>query len=391
MLTLLINLLIKNKDNIKDAKVREQYGILCGGYGIFLNLLLFTGKFIAGSLSASIAMTADAFNNLSDAGSSLISLLGFKLAGQKPDPEHPFGHGRMEYISGLIVSAVIMIMGYELIKDSIDKIIHPEEITFSIVSVIILAASIGIKFYMAFYCKRIGKKIESATLLATSTDSLSDTISTFVVLASAFAAHLWGIRLDGWCGLAVGILIIIAGIKAAKETVSPLLGEPPAEDFVKEIETIVLSHEPICGIHDLVVHNYGPGRVMITLHAEVPASGNISELHDVIDTAEVELRNKLGCHATIHMDPITVGDPETDALKNRISGIIANNPGLISFHDFRVVKGPTHTNLIFDVVASYSYAASDEDIKQLVSAEVQKLSPTYFAVITVDRDYSGKK
>lgn len=390
MLSLLINIFIKDKDNVKDAAVREKYGVLCGAYGIFLNLLLFAGKFIAGTLSASIAMTADAFNNLSDAGSSLISMLGFKLAGQKPDPEHPFGHGRIEYIAGLAVAAIIVVMGYELVKDSIGKILHPEDISFSIVAVIILAASILVKFYMAFYTKRIGNKIDSATLLATSTDSLSDTISTFVVLASTFVAHFFNIRLDGWCGAAVGLLIIVAGVKAAIETISPLLGEPPEEAFVNEIESIVLSHEPIVGIHDLVVHDYGPGRVMITLHAEVPNTGNINDLHDVIDNAEFELREKLGCHATIHMDPVSVGDPFVDELKAKVRSIIESEEGLLDFHDFRMVCGPSHTNLIFDVVASYSNPATDDEIKAMLSDRICEINPSYFAVISVDRDYTGK-
>lgn len=390
MLSLLINIFIKNKDDIHNPDVREKYGILCGSYGIFLNLLLFAGKFIAGTLSASIAMTADAFNNLSDAGSSLISLLGFKLAGQKPDPEHPFGHGRMEYVAGLAVAAVIIIMGYELIKDSVNKILHPEDITFSVVSVIILVAAILVKFYMAFYSSRIGKKIESATLRATSADSLSDTISTFVVLASTFTAHFFNIRLDGWCGAIVGILIVFTGVKSAKETVSPLLGEPPEEDFVKEIERIVLTHEPIVGIHDLVVHNYGPGRVMITLHAEVPNTGNINDLHDVVDNAEIELQEKLRCHATIHMDPVSVGDPFVDELKDKVSRIVADIDGLTSFHDFRIVHGPTHTNLIFDVVASYSCPLSDDEIGRLINDRVSSINSTYHTVITVDRDYTGK-
>ena len=390
MLSLLIRIFIKDRDNVRDTSVREQYGVLCGGYGIFLNIILFVGKFIAGTLSASIAMTADAFNNLSDAGSSLISLLGFKLAGQKPDPEHPFGHGRVEYLAGLGVSALIVIMGYELVKDSFDKIRNPEEVTFSWVSVGILAASILVKFYMAFYSRRIGQRIDSATLLATSTDSMSYTISTFVVLISTFAAWIWGIHLDGWCGLAVGILIVVAGIRAAKETISPLLGEPPTKEFVNEIETIVLSNEPIQGIHDLLVHNYGPGRVMITLHAEVPSDGDINELHDVIDNAEMELQERLGCHATIHMDPVTVGDPVIDRIRAQVKDIVIAKEGLLSIHDFRMVQGPTHTNLIFDVVASYSDRRTDEEIRAAIDSAVTALDGAYHTVITVDRDYTGR-
>lgn len=391
MLTLLIKMFIKDKDNVTDGKVREQYGVLCGGYGIFLNILLFAGKYIAGLLSGSIAMTADAFNNLSDAGSSLISLLGFKLAGKKPDPDHPFGHGRIEYLAGLTVSALIVIMGYELVKDSINKIIHPEDVSFSIVAVIILVASIAVKFYMAFYSKRIGTKIDSATILAVSTDSLSDTISTFVVLASALVSYFFNIRLDGWCGALVGIVIIIAGVKAAHETISPLLGEPPTPEFVKQIEEIVMSHSPIVGIHDLVVHDYGPGRVMITLHAEVPASGDICELHDVIDNTEVDLMMNLGCHATIHMDPVELDDERVLDLKEEIRGIISEIDGLINFHDFRVVFGTTHTNLIFDVVASFDLSLSDDEIREMLTHKIQELDKQYIPVITVDRDYTGNK
>lgn len=391
MLTLLINLFIKDNKNTMNAKVREKYGVLCGAYGIFLNLLLFAGKYLAGVLTSSIAMTADAFNNLSDAGSSVISVLGFKLAGQKPDPEHPFGHGRIEYLSGLGVSALIVIMGYELIKDSLEKILNPKDITFSITAVIILAASILVKFYMAFYSRRIGKRIESSVLMATSTDSLSDTISTFVVLASTLVAYFFNIRLDGWCGMLVGIVIVLAGVKAAKETISPLLGEPPAPEFVEKIESIVLSHESIIGIHDLVVHNYGPGRVMISLHAEVPSTGDINILHDVIDNAEQELMVFLGCHATIHMDPVAVGDPETDLTKAKISEIIHSIDGLINFHDFRMVKGPTHTNLIFDVVASFAFKMTDDEIISLIRERAKAVNPRFNCVITVDRDYTNRK
>ncbi len=390
MLTLLIKLFIKNSEDIKNKKVREKYGVLCGAYGIFLNILLFSGKYIAGLLTASIAMTADAFNNLSDAGSSLISVLGFKLAGQKPDPKHPFGHGRIEYLSGLAVSAIIIIMGYELIMDSFDKIMHPEELSFSWLAVVILLASIAVKFYMSFYCKRIGIKINSGTLLATSTDSLSDTISTAVVLVSTLVHYFFDIHLDGICGLGVGILIIIAGIKAAKEVIDPLLGAPQDPEFVKSIEEIVLKHEEIVGIHDLIVHDYGPGRVMITLHAEVPSTGNINDLHDVIDNAEFELMKELGCHATIHLDPVAIGDPVTDELKAMVKEILKEIDERISFHDFRIVAGPTHTNLIFDIVVPYSVKRSDDELVDMVKEKVIENKEYCFCVINVDRDYTGR-
>ena len=390
MLTLLINLFIKDKDNISDVKVRENYGVLCSGYGIFLNICLFAGKYLAGVLSASISMMADAFNNLSDAGSSIISLIGFKLASKKPDPGHPFGHGRIEYLAGLGVSALIVIMGYQLCLNSFSKIRHPEETVFSTVSIIILSVSILVKFYMAFYSKKIGKKIDSQTLQATATDSMSDTISTFVVLIGSLTTHFTGIKLDGYLGMFVGILILIAGIKSAIEVISPLLGEAPSEEFIKSVEKIVMSYDEIVGIHDLIVHDYGPGRLMITLHAEVPADGNVLDLHDVIDRAEYELGQKLNCHATIHMDPVSVGDEYVDSLKEKVKEILSNMEGIVNFHDFRVVKGNTHTNLVFDVVASYSLKRSDDEIKLDIFNKIQEYDPKLFSVITVDRDFTGK-
>lgn len=388
MLSLLIKIFIKDKENVGSPEVRKKYGMLCGGYGIFLNIILFVGKYIAGLLSSSIAMMADAFNNLSDAGSSLISLVGFKLAGQKPDTEHPFGHGRMEYISGLAVSALIILMGYELVTDSFGKILHPEAVSFSPVALVILLASILVKLYMSYYSRAIGKKIDSSTLLATSTDSLSDTIATTAVLLTTIIGHFTGLKLDGYCGLVVGGLIVWAGISAAKDTISPLLGQPPTAEFVEEIEKIVMSHEEILGIHDLIVHDYGPGRVMISLHAEVSSKSNINDIHDVIDVAEVELKVKLGAHAVIHMDPVEVGNEKVDELKAFVAGAISEYDESMTFHDFRVVLGNTHTNLIFDVVASFDKKESDDQIAEELATLINKKNPSLFSVISVDRDYT---
>lgn len=391
MLSLLIKLFIKNHDDVTNPKVREKYGVLCGMYGIVLNLLLFAGKLVAGILSGSIAMTADAFNNLSDAGSSLISAIGFKLAGRRPDAEHPFGHGRIEYLAGLAVSGMIMMMGYELITTSVGKIRNPEEVSFSIIAIIILIVSILVKVYMSLYSRSIGKRIDSQAILAVATDSLSDTISTFVVLISALVAHFTNIKLDGYVGLLVGVLIFIAGIRSAREVILPLLGTAPTPEFIKSVEEIVLSHDIIIGIHDLVVHDYGPGRLMITLHAEVPADRSIVDIHDEIDITEVELALKLNCHATIHMDPVVVGNPFVDELKQKVKTILDSMEGIINFHDFRVVVGPTHTNIIFDVVASFDDKRSDEEIKKAISDKIQEVNSTYFCVLTVDRDYTGHK
>ena len=275
MISFLSRLLIQNREQVNDPEVRRRYGILCGAVGICLNILLFAGKFIAGTLAASIAITADAINNLSDAGSSLITLIGFKLAGHAPDPDHPFGHGRIEYISGLVVSFLIILMGVELLKSSVDKILHPAPVEGGVLVVVILAVSIAVKIYMYLYNRSIGRRIDSAAMKATAADSLSDTAATAVVLAATLIGQCTGVMIDGWCGILVAAFILYSGINAAKDTISPLLGQPPEEAFVKQIEQIVMSHEEVQGMHDLIVHDYGPGRVMISLHAEVPAPGDI--------------------------------------------------------------------------------------------------------------------
>lgn len=385
MVTLLVKFFIRDKDDTKNPAVRQAYGILCGAMGIFLNLCLFTGKFIAGTISNSIAITADAFNNLSDAGSSIITLIGFKMAGQKPDPNHPFGHGRIEYISGLLVSVIILLMGAELLKSSFSKILHPEMPVFSPMVIIILLASILVKCYMFLYNRGLGKKLDSAAMSATAADSLSDTIATSAVLASTLIGHFASLAVDGWCGLLVGLFICYAGYNAAKDTISPLLGQAPDKEFVRQINDIVMAHKDILGIHDLIVHNYGPGRVLISLHAEVPAEGSFIELHDLIDSIEHELRDTLNCHAVIHMDPICSQDEETSRLKAVVKSCLEQiNPSL-TMHDFRVVAGPTHTNLIFDVVTPYDFPMSDEELKVLIHKKIQEDNPSYFTVVDVDK------
>ena len=388
MITLLSKLFIKNRENTKDPMVRQSYGILCGSVGILLNLFLFTGKFLAGALSNSIAITADAFNNLSDAGSSIITLIGFKMAGQKPDSDHPFGHGRIEYISGLIVSFIILLMAFELIKSSVTKILHPSELIFSPVVLLILLASILVKCYMCCYNRGISKKIDSAAMLATAADSLSDTLATSAVLIATLVSHFTGLKIDGYCGVLVGLFICYAGICAAKDTISPLLGQAPDPAFVKQINDIVMSYDGVMGIHDLIVHNYGPGRVLISLHAEVPADGDILTMHDMIDLIEHNLRDTLHCSAVIHMDPICVGDQETDQLKMQVSSYLAEIDSAITMHDFRMVKGPTHTNIIFDVVVPYHFPMTDEHLIHTISQRIQADHPNYFAVIEVDKQYT---
>ena len=385
----LSKILIKDNKNYQDAQVRTAYGMLCGTVGIVLNILLFAGKFFAGIISNSVSITADAFNNLSDAGSSVITLIGFKLAGQNPDPEHPFGHGRIEYISGLVVAMAIMLMGYELLTSSIDKIIHPQQVEFSTISLVILIASILIKFYMSIYNNKIGDKINSSAMKATAADSLSDCVATAVVLVSALVCHFSGLAIDGWCGLLVSLFILKAGFSAAKDTISPLLGQKPDEELVNRIYHIVMDHEEVLGIHDLIVHDYGPGRLMVTLHAEVSADEDFLYTHDVIDNIENELKEKLGCEATIHMDPISYNDETVNNMRMRVAQTVCDTLGeCVSIHDFRMVEGHSHTNIIFDVVIPCDYKLSVTEVETRVVEAVSQLDNGYYnAVVKVEYAY----
>lgn len=387
MIKLLSKIFIKDNENYSKPEVRFAYGYLCGAVGIVINIILFAGKFAAGFISGSMAVVADAFNNLSDAGSSAISLIGFRLASQKPDPHHPFGHGRFEYISSLIISIIIITMGFSLGRDSIALIIKPEKVEYSALTFIILGISIAAKLYMFLYNRIVGKKINSASLKATAMDSISDAVSTFTVLASAILTVKTGIIIDGWVGLAVSGFIVFAGFSGAKETVDSLLGTPPEEDFCQKIEEIVLSREGMIGIHDMIVHNYGPGRVFISLHAEVPSDGNFVDIHDTIDNIERDIMREVGCLATIHMDPVDVRDELTASLKGQVGRIIAGIDEKISFHDFRIVSGPTHTNVIFDIVVPYDYKYSDEEIVNIIAEKINLENENCFAVIDVDHDF----
>ncbi len=385
MITLLSNIFIKDKDQYQNPNTRSAYGKLCGGFGIFLNICLFVGKLIAGLLSNSIAIIADAVNNLSDAASSAITLIGFKISEQKPDKDHPYGHGRVEYISGLLISIAIVFMGFELIKSSIEKIIHPQEMACDMITVAILVASILVKIYMFSYNRSIGKKIESVVMSATATDSLSDTIATFVVLLSTLIYQFTGLNIDAYCGVLVGLFILYSGCNAAKETISPLLGQPPKPEFVDQIKDLVMSHEEILGIHDMIVHDYGPGRIMASLHAEVDSKGNIMEIHDLIDRIENEIQEQCNCQAVIHMDPILVNDPYTDELKEIVRKIIDELDPNIHFHDFRVVKGPTHTNIIFDILLPFDYQYKDEYVVDFIRNKLSALEGNFNGVINIDK------
>lgn len=388
MVTLLTRLFI-DEEGKKEEEIRKAYGTLCSVVGIFLNVCLFAGKYFAGFVSGSIAIMADAFNNLSDAASSCITLIGFIFAGKKPDTDHPFGHGRIEYLSGLGVSFLIILMGFEMTKSSVTKMVEPGQIECSTISIGILLVSIAVKLYMVFYNRRIGRKINSTAMLATATDSFSDSVATFGVLAAMIISNLTSFNVDGFCGLLVSVFIMIAGVQSAKDTISPLLGQAPDQDFVKRIQEIVMSHEDIEGIHDLIVHDYGPGRVLISLHAEVSGDGDIFELHDMIDRVERELEEQLHCEATIHMDPIETNNGEIANRRGEVEALIRSMDEILTIHDFRMVVGNTHTNLIFDVVVPAGYKMSDEELKKEIQTIIGQKWPECFVVLRVDRAYIG--
>ncbi len=388
MVGLFIKWFIKDRDNTSDPKVRQAYGMLCGAVGIAFNIVLFLMKLFAGLVSGSIAIMADAFNNLSDAGSSVVTLFGFRMAGQEADTDHPFGHGRLEYITGFIVAVVIVVMGIELGKSSIDKIINPTEVSFESITIAILLVSVIVKLYMFYYNRGVAKKLNSASIQATATDSLSDSIATTVVLLGTIIAEYSGIQLDGYLGILVAAFIFKAGIGAAKDTLDPLMGQPPEKDFVDTVEEFVMSHDCVVGVHDLVVHDYGPGRRMISLHTEVPASGDILQLHDTIDNIERELREKMGCETVIHMDPVETDDVQVVEMKSRVAGLMKKIGEEVSIHDFRMVTGPTHTNLIFDIVVPYAVKMTETEVREQVATLIkEELGDIYYAVVDVDKAY----
>ena len=383
----LVRLFIKDCDNVTDPAVRERYGILSGVVGIVLNLLLSAGKLFAGLMTGAISITADAFNNLSDAGSSVVTLVGFKLAGQKADDGHPFGHGRMEYLAGLLVSLMILLVGVELGRSSIGKIIRPEAVDFSLVSTGILAASILVKLWMGQFNRGLGRKIGSAAMAATAADSLSDAVATAAVLAGTLVNRFAHVNIDGWVGLAVAVFILRSGWGAAKDTINPLLGESPDPELVKQLRDLVLSHPQVVGMHDLIIHDYGPGRRLCSFHAEVPQDADILDAHDAIDHIEREIKEKFGIETTVHMDPIATADEKVNQLRRQVADLARVVEPEMTIHDFRVVRGPTHTNVIFDAVVPHKCRLTDEEVLQRLRQAVSALDPAYQAVIQIDRAY----
>ena len=388
MINLLVKTFVKDCGNVQDPQVRQRYGTLSGAVGIFLNLLLSAGKMIAGVLTGSIAITADAFNNLTDAGSSVVTLVGCGGAGKQADNDHPFGHGRIEYLSGLAVSVVILLVGLELAKSSVEKIIHPEPVEFSWLSAGILSAAICVKLWMSYFNRSLSRRIGSAAMAATATDSLSDAAATSAVLLSSLIGRFTGVNIDAWAGILVAIFILRAGWGAAKDTLNPLLGQSPDPELVRDIERTVLAHPQVVGIHDMIIHDYGPGRSMMSLHAEVPAGADIMAVHDEIDAIERELKAKYRIDASIHMDPIVTGDETISRARQMVAGLVREVDPAMTIHDFRMTSGPRHRNLIFDVVVPYSVRQSDEAVRREIERKIRAADPNSFAVIQVDRAYT---
>lgn len=387
MTDILTKLFIKDFENISEPKVRSAYGKFAGSVGIFCNLILFAFKFIVGTLSGSMSITADAVNNLSDASSSIISLLGFRLAGKPADPEHPYGHARYEYLSGLAVAVIILIIGVELGRSSLDKILHPSAVEFSWITAVVLIASIAVKLWMALFNTKIGKKINSQTLIATAADSRNDVITTAAVLAAAVISHFTSLELDGWMGLLVAVFIIYSGIGLIRDTIDPLLGTSPDPEFVTYIHNKIMSYPGVLGTHDLMIHDYGPGRQFASVHVEMAAEANVLESHDTIDNIEYDFKTKDKLHLIIHYDPIVTSDETIGDMRKWLGELVTKIDPIITVHDLRIVPGTTHQNLIFDCVVPQNYKLSDAQLKATISAMVRAEYPDYNCVITIDKSY----
>lgn len=386
MTELLCRLFIRDRDNVNSPKTRRAYGTMASLVGIVLNILLFAAKFTAGLIFGSLAISADAFNNLSDAGSSIISLISFKISAKPADRDHPFGHARIEYVASMIVSFLILLIGYELASDSISKIVTASSSTeFSIISVVVLSFSILAKLWMCLFNRRIGKKISSQVMMASSADSLSDVIATSAVLLSTVIFGATGFDIDAWAGIAVSLMIAFAGLKILNETKNSILGEAPGDELVEQIKWVVSQYPEALGVHDLMVHNYGPGRTIATLHIEVDGSADMFKSHDIVDNIEKRMSNELGIQCTIHMDPIVTDDERVSELRRTVEIAVKQIDSRLGIHDFRFVSGETHSNLLFDVTVPFEMKQSDADIRRLVSEAVANIDNTYFAVVTIDR------
>ena len=389
MTELIIRRFVKNHEQVKDTAVRAAYGTVAVAVGILTNLLLFAGKITVGLLFSSVSIIADAVNSLSDAGSSLITLVGVKISAKPADPDHPYGHERAEYICGFLVALVILLLGVELCKTSVGKILHPQALQFSWLTVVILAVSALLKFWQGRFYRVIGERIDSTSVCAAGVDSINDVISTAAILVSIVISPLIGYNTDGIMGVIVAGIIMYAGFSLMKDTIGLLLGEGADEALAEQIKEKVLAYEGIVGVHDLIVHNYGPGRMFASVHAEVPAEQDILVSHDIIDNVERDLKEEMGILVSIHMDPIVTTDPALDVLREDLKEILGQFPP-ITYHDLRLVRGTTHSNVLFDLVVPFKYELSDGELCQKVEAAIQERHSDYFAVISVDKDMIKK-
>lgn len=386
MTALIRKLFIRDYQNINDPNVRAKHGTVAGAVGIVTNLLLAGAKILIGALFGAIAIVADGLNNLADSLASIITLVGFRLSNQQADEEHPYGHGRMEYIAAMLISMLTVVVGFTLVQESVPKIFHPEEAASSPLIWVTLLLSIGMKLWQGLFYRKMGKLIASDTLRANFQDSINDVISTSAVLLSVLLTPVIGYNTDGVMGTAVALFIMYSGVMLMKETIQPLLGEGANEELSTCIKEEILRYEGALGVHDLIVHNYGPGRIFASVHVEVDADRDLLESHDLIDNIERELQKKLSLQLTIHMDPIVTNDPELEQLRKELQEILAPFGPRVTYHDMRLVRGTTHTNLLFDIVVPFGFAYSDEELRARVDEEVRKRHPDFFTVIAVDKD-----
>ncbi|HAY72682.1 MAG TPA: cation-efflux pump [Ruminococcaceae bacterium] len=388
MTDLIVKTFIKDHKNINDQKVRTKYGILSGCVGIAVNVILCLLKFFVGSLTGSIAITADAVNNLSDAGSSAVTVFGFKMAGKPADRDHPFGHGRIEYITAMIVSFIILFMGIELAIQSVEKIRSPENVQFSLVGAIIIAVSILGKLWLAFFNKGLGKKINSPAMTAVVADSISDIAATSITLIALILSNFFpNLHIDGWLGIVVACFVLKAGLEIFRDTLSTLIGKSPSKELVEALKKKILSYDHVSGIHDLIVHSYGPGRDFATVHVEMPSDLNVMVGHNIIDDIENDVKKEMGIDLTIHYDPIEVNNERVTELKEITENVVRKVNPELSIHDFRIVDGPMHTNLIFDVVIPYGFKESPKEIISEISSQISEINSSYFTVIKAEHSF----
>ena len=392
MIHLLVRKFVKNYENIEDAKVRTDYGVLASALGIVCNVLLFAGKLAVGVAVRSVSVMADAFNNLSDAASSVIGFVGVKMAGKPADREHPFGHGRIEYIAALVVAFLVLQVGFTFFQNSIDKIRHPEDLSFELVPMLILLASVCVKLWLGYFNRVLGKKINSSVMQATAADAMGDVVTTLATIASILFFHFTDINIDGFVGLLVSLVVMWAGVSIARDTLEPLIGQPVEPETYRKITEFVESYDGILGSHDLIVHNYGPTRSLASIHAEVPNDVDIETSHEIIDRIERDAAKKLGLFLVIHMDPVAVKDERVTELKNQVSSVLKQIDDRLSLHDFRIVDGEHQINLIFDVVVPHSYMDKERDeLHMEILEKVSELDPRYQCVITMENGYVAEE